>query len=120
MIRHFFIIYQMQEKEIIEISEKIISEIHKTENSISDYKEMTKPIAPDDAIGRVSRMDAINNKSVAEAALRKAEEKLKKLKYVQSQIGKEDFGICVKCGNSIPIGRIMLMPQSSYCVRCAQ
>ena len=35
------------------------------------------PIAPENAIGRVSRMDAINNKSVNEAALKKAEIKLK-------------------------------------------
>ena len=37
-----------------------------------DYKEITKPIAPENAIGRISRMDAINNKSVTEAALRQA------------------------------------------------
>lgn len=110
----------MQKSEITKIKKKIESEIQKTEKSIIDYKEITKPIAPDDAIGRISRMDAINNKSVTEAALRKAEEKLKKLKYVQSQIGKEGFGTCAKCNIPIPIGRILLMPQSSYCVRCAQ
>jgi DnaK suppressor protein len=110
----------MKDVEIEEIKNKTEKEIIKTEKSISDYKEMTKPIAPDDAIGRVSRMDAINNKSVAEAALRKAEDKLNKLKYVESQIDKEDFGTCIKCGKTIPIGRILLIPQSSYCVNCAQ
>ena len=28
---------------------------------IKEYKELTKPIAPENAIGRISRMDAINN-----------------------------------------------------------
>jgi len=37
---------------------------------------MTQPIAPENAIGRLGRMDAINNKSVMEAALREAEAKL--------------------------------------------
>ena len=36
--------------------------------------ELTKPIPPENAIGRVSRMDAINNRSVNEAALRTAEQ----------------------------------------------
>jgi DnaK suppressor protein len=64
-------------------------------------------------------MDAINNKSVTEAALRQAEEKLNKLKYVLTKIHDDDFGLCAKCKKPIPIGRILLMPQSRHCVNCA-
>ena len=110
----------MDDKTINEIKEKIIIEINKTEKSIIEYKEITTPIAPENAIGRISRMDAINNKSVAEAALRTAEEKLSKLKYMLTQIGEKDFGVCAKCKKPIPIGRILLMPQSRHCVNCAQ
>lgn len=109
----------MDEKTTNEIKEKIIIEIEKTEKSIAEYKEITKPVEPDCAIGRISRMDAINNKSIAEAALRKAEEKLERLKYVQNQLGDKDFGLCLKCKKQIPIGRILLMPQSRHCVNCA-
>ena len=35
----------------------------RTEKHITDLKELTQPIAPENAIGRVSRMDAINNLS---------------------------------------------------------
>ncbi len=110
----------MDKKTVDEIKEKIITEIEKTEKSIVEYKEITKPVKPDCAIGRISRMDAINNKSVAEAALRKAEEKLSNLKYVLGQVDEDDFGVCAKCKKQIPLGRILLMPQSRYCVHCAQ
>jgi len=110
----------MDKKTLSEVKEKIVSEIEKTEKSILEYKEITKPIAPENAIGRISRMDAINNKSVAEAALREAEGKLSKLKYVLGQVDEDDFGVCVKCKKQIPLGRILLMPQSRYCVNCAQ
>ncbi|MFO7673383.1 MAG: hypothetical protein R6V74_06735 [Lutibacter sp.] len=53
--------------EMKEIKRKILDEISKTEISVNDYKEATKPVAPDVAIGRISRMDAINNNSVASA-----------------------------------------------------
>ncbi|MGS2761854.1 hypothetical protein [Sinomicrobium sp. M5D2P9] len=43
------------------------------------YRDMAKPIAPENAIGRVSWMDAINNQSTVKAALQQAEEKLSKL-----------------------------------------
>ncbi len=56
--------------------DKLEEAIGKTISKIQRYEEMTKPVAPDNAIGRVSRMDAINNKSVMEAALRKAKQRL--------------------------------------------
>lgn len=110
----------MTKQELKDVKEKVLKEIEKTKNSIADYREITKPISPENAIGRITRMDAINNKSVAEAALRQAEGKLKNLVNVQESINEPDFGICLKCQKPIPIGRILLMPQSRYCVNCAQ
>ena len=103
-----------------EIRSKIEQEIAKTEKLISEYKELTRPVAPDVAIGRISRMDAINNKSVTEASLRKAELKLKNLQRVLSQFGTPEFGLCVKCKKTIPIGRILFRPESLSCVNCAR
>jgi RNA polymerase-binding transcription factor len=103
-----------------EVKQKIVSEIAKTEALIIQYQEMTKPVAPDVAIGRISRMDAINNKSVMEASLRQAEEKLKSLNRVLAKIGSKDFGICLRCRQPIPLGRILIRPESLYCVNCAR
>ena len=65
--------------DINELKQILLDEISKTELLIKEYQELTKPIAPDVAIGRISRMDAINNKSVTEAAMRQAKEKLRNL-----------------------------------------
>jgi DnaK suppressor protein len=96
----------------------INKELTETKKNIKNLKELTKPIAPDCAIGRVSRMDAINNKSINEAALRKAEVKLSSLKYALERIDDKDFGICARCQQPIPIGRILLMPHSRFCTNC--
>jgi DnaK suppressor protein len=101
------------------ITKIIKQEITATELAIENYKVLTKPIAPENAIGRISRMDAINNKSVNEAALKKAEQKLGNLKIALSNINDPDFGVCSKCKNQIPIGRILLMPHTRFCVECA-
>ena len=100
------------------ITQKIEQEIIDTQAQIIELRELTKPIAPDCAIGRVSRMDAINNKTINEAALRKAVVKLSGLKYALERIDDSDFGICAKCSQEIPIGRIMLVPHSRFCARC--
>jgi DnaK suppressor protein len=103
-----------------EIQQKILSEIEGTKLLVVQYRELTKPIAPENAIGRVSRMDAINNKSVNEVALRKAELKLKNLQVALTKLDDSDFGICIRCKKPIPLGRILLLPHAITCVNCAR
>lgn len=110
----------LSEKEKKEIVSAIKKNIEEVQAKVNEYKELTKPIAPENAIGRVSRMDAINNKSVNEAALRQAEMKLSKMRQALEKIDLPHFGQCTGCGEQIPLGRIMLMPESTKCVRCAQ
>ncbi|PXX98941.1 hypothetical protein DF185_15355 [Marinifilum breve] len=101
------------------IENQIKEKIEKLEVEIVTLKDLTQPISPDSAIGRVSRMDAINNKSVNEAALRKKKAQLIALKETVKNLDDPKFGKCIKCGAEIPIGRIMIMPESKKCVRCA-
>ena len=109
-------IMNAEDKEAIRT--KITETIEKLGEKIAELKELTKPIPPENAIGRVSRMDAINNKSVNEAALRQSEAKLSKLKLALGRIDDGDFGKCARCGQNIPTGRLMLLPESRMCVNC--
>lgn len=108
----------MQQKE--EIKARIEEELIVTSKKIVEYRELTKPISPENAIGRVSRMDAINNKSINDVALQKAELKFNNLKVALTKIDDADFGICRKCNQAIPIGRLLLMPQVVTCVNCSR
>lgn len=101
------------------LKKKIKNLIEEAEHSIIEMQEMTKPVAPENSIGRVSRMDAINNKSVMESALRNKKSKLSKLKVAYHAIDDEGFGICTMCKHPIQEARLMFMPESTYCVRCA-
>lgn len=103
-----------------EIRALVEQKIGKTLEKIAGYESMAQPITPENAIGRISRMDAINNKSVVDAAIRAAKRKLAGLKNVLNTIDDADFGICEKCGGDIPEKRIILMPESKYCVHCAR
>lgn len=102
-----------------EIKQLILKEIEKTEEAITEYKEMAEPEAPDNAIGRISRMDAINNKSITNKAIHNAEVKLDGLKQALKRADEPDFGVCANCGSQIPIQRILLVPQGRFCVKCA-
>lgn len=109
----------MTKQERTQLRNRIIAALSETDETIRQLEEATRPIAPENAIGRISRMDAIHNKSVAEASLRTAQRKRNSLKTALNKIDEPDFGICARCGNPIPSARLMFMPQSIYCVRCA-
>jgi DnaK suppressor protein len=109
----------MNKKSKKQLKEKIIELITKSEQDILDMEKNTQPVVPENSLGRISRMDAINNKSVMEAALRNKRKKLSKLKTALSHIGNDNFGLCSSCKNEIQIKRLLFMPESDQCVRCA-
>ncbi len=103
-----------------EIEQRIITEIAETKEKIESLRILAKPISPDNAVGRLSRMEAIGTKSINEAALGNANRKLGRLQHALTQVNEPDFGSCYECGKAIPLGRILLMPESTLCVGCAE
>ena len=109
----------MMSNDLQAIKEALRIKQEKLIKSIEELKELVQPEAPDSAIGRVSRMDAINNRSINEAALRKKKLQLSKIETALKEINQPDFGLCIRCGKSIQPARILLMPESKVCVNCA-
>ncbi len=110
----------MDEKQKAFIRNKLKNSYKRTIRRVEQLTEDTAPVAPDCAIGRVSRMDAINNKGVNEAALANARDKLRDIEESLARIDTPDFGKCKSCTEEIPTERLMAMPESLYCMRCAR
>jgi DnaK suppressor protein len=109
----------MTETERTALKEKILRAMEETQARIAQLEDATQPVAPENSIGRVSRMDAINNKSVAEATLRTARKKLSNLEVALKKVHDKNFGYCSRCKQPIQTARLMFMPQSTRCIRCA-
>ncbi len=107
----------MSQKEQIIL--RIKEDISITVELVDKYRNLTKPITPKNAIGRVSRMDAINNKAANIVALRNTKLKLNNLTIALSKVDDQDIGNCIKCCKPIPLGRMLLMPHSITCVNCS-
>jgi len=109
----------MTTEERKQLKEKILEQIEKANQEAIELEDAAKPVAPENSIGRISRMDAINNKSVAEAALRNKRNKISKLNVALAKIDDPKFGNCSACSRPIQTARLMFMPESTLCVRCA-
>ena len=102
------------------LKKRIVEEIEVQKHLIESFTETSKPVSPDNAIGRLTRMEAISSQNISEASLNSAQAKLVKLNKALSKVDFPDFGICVRCNNPIPQGRIMLMPEIVLCIFCAE
>ncbi len=110
----------MNQEEKKAFRQKILATLKQVRVDIENLEELTKPIPPENSIGRVSRMDAINNKSVNEANLRRSRMKLTRLETALQKLDLPKFGICTRCNKPIKAARLMYMPESTCCVRCAR
>lgn len=102
-----------------DLTQLIQDEMVKTKKLIDLYTDEAKPVAPDCAIDLLSRNDAMNNLSRMNALLGQAKAKLAALEFTITQIGTPEFGKCVRCRKEIPIGRILVRPESLYCMECS-
>jgi DnaK suppressor protein len=110
----------MNSEERRKLKSAIVDEIQAETRLIESLASAVKPVAPDNAIGRLTRMEALGSKGISENSLGSARAKLHKLQTALEKIDQPEFGICKRCGQPIPKGRIMAMPENVLCVPCAE
>ncbi|MCA9396272.1 MAG: TraR/DksA C4-type zinc finger protein [Candidatus Omnitrophica bacterium] len=106
--------------QISRIRSEINGQIEQLEEQILSLKEQCKPVQPDSSLGRITRMDAIQQKSMAEENLRQSESTLHSLKDTLDRLNDAGFGICTVCKQNIAPERILYLPQAKTCVHCAR
>lgn len=79
------------------------------------------PVELDQArVGRLSRMDAMQQQAVSQAALHLAGHERLRIEAALKRIDSGDYGCCVVCGEEIAAGRLRFDPSVPACISCAQ
>jgi len=107
---------QQQKQQLLKTVQK---ELNKVITEIAKIKETTQPISPSNAIGRISRMDAIGNKALNKQVLKTIQTRKEKLETILARSNQPDFGCCMICMNPIATKRIIAIPEATLCMRCA-
>ena len=71
------------------------------------------------AIGRLSRMDALQNQAMAKAGHARRQAQRTRLKAALARMDEGEFGYCEDCGDEIAQGRLELDPAATRCISCA-
>ncbi|QJT07843.1 TraR/DksA family transcriptional regulator [Oceanidesulfovibrio marinus] len=103
-----------------ELRERMQREIDGLEESIARLEQGLNPVAPDAAIGRLSRLDTMLNQGINQSSLSQSRTRLVRLQHALKRIDDPDFGTCAECGEAIPIARLLALPECDCCVECAE
>ena len=87
--------------------------------ALSSVEESTGPVAPDPAIGRLTRMDAMQAQQMAMDLKRRHEARLHQVRLALERIAGGDYGVCSRCEEEIGAARLEVRPETRLCIQCA-
>ena len=89
------------------------------ENSLLASASMSDRVELDQgAVGRISRVDALQAQKLAQAGAQRSELRLKQVLVAQQTAARGEYGVCKLCGDDIGYPRLEARPESPVCVDC--
>ncbi len=77
-----------------------------------------KPVDLDEPIGRLSRVDAMQQQKILAANRLAAQQRRHRVEAALSRIDAGEYGECVGCGEEIDPRRMQAQPETPMCIRC--
>jgi len=80
--------------------------------------EASQPVDLNEPIGRLSRMDAIQQQNMSQASRRSAERRLQQVASALKRLEADEYGDCLLCGEEIGDARLKARPEAPFCISC--
>lgn len=83
-------------------------------------KEEAKPVDLGLSIGRLSRVDALQQQHMASARKQRLEVPVEQVRTALRRIESGTYGTCVRCEEPIGFGRLRVRPEALFCRACQE
>ncbi len=106
-------------EQLATLREALLTLKSELETTIKRSTEAAKPVTLDQqAIGRVSRIDAIQQQKMVEANRHRQKLRLSQVKQALDAMTQEEYGECRRCEEPIGFARLQARPESPICLAC--
>jgi len=85
---------------------------------LSSTSEAARPVDLGLPIGRVSRVDAMQQQSMLAANRTSATRRRQQVDAALRRIAEDEYGDCAACGEAIDPRRLEAQPEAALCIRC--
>lgn len=109
-----------------DLTEKQLSSLHRAllelrrdlQKQLEDSSDGAMPVSLDMPIGRLSRMDAMQQQSMVQANRRTARTRLARIEAALERYDADEYGRCVACEEEIGYARLEARPETPFCITC--
>lgn len=108
----------LTDEQVAELKGKLDELTDELQEQLMTARTGSKPVDLDEPIGRLSRMEAMQQQQMTKAHRSRMEVRLKQVTAALGRIERGEFGECVFCGETIGYKRLSVRPESPMCMRC--
>lgn len=110
---------ELNEEQIAELRGDLVELKGELERILASSADSEQPVALDQsAVGRLSRMDAMQVQAMAQANRRSLKLRLELVGQAQRLLEEDDYGYCRRCADPIGFARLKARPESPFCLSC--
>lgn len=94
------------------------------EQRLDEITDGQKPVSPleldPSRVGRLSRMDAMQQQAMTQAAARISAMEERRIRTALNRMASGEYGHCISCEEEIAEGRLQVDPSVLTCIACAR
>ncbi len=104
-----------------ELARKRLEERRKELEDLSSISKDSRNtvVLDQQSVGRLSRMDAMQQQAMAAAQERTRRRELQRIELAERRLKENEYGYCADCGEEIADGRLAIDPMAERCINCA-
>jgi DnaK suppressor protein len=100
------------------ILDDLLARLDEEQRSAADN---ARPVTLDQSsVGRLSRMDALQQQAMAQASIQRLQVQRRRLDAALQRVRQGSYGICCECGGAIDLERLRSDPAVPFCMDCQE
>ena len=109
----------LDQTKIDQLRTRLITQQTELTELLHNADTTTKPVTLDQqSVGRVSRIDAIQQQQMAIANQQQSNDVLKRIELALARMDDDSYGDCLECGEPIAHARLQAQPFAGLCIDC--
>ncbi len=109
---------ELTRKQSVELLARLTALRDELESLLQLNEEGTRPVDLNLPIGRLTRIDAIQQQQMAQAGRRSLEVRLRQVEAALACHERGEYGACQTCGEPIGHARLAARPETPRCIDC--
>ncbi len=101
-----------------QLHQRLLELRHELEALLASSEAASRPVELDQPIGRLSRMDALQQQHMAQAGRENTRQRLQRVQAALALFARNEYGLCRLCEEPIGFARLSARPEAPLCLAC--